>query len=130
MLSWENTLEKELIEEYFTVSERKKKDEKWLKENGVKIKEIMISMEKTKEDIGSYRVEVTVPNTSKFDEEKVLEYLKEFPEVYAYSTKISLDEEKLEEVIEKGDIDLEEIKKRAWIEQTGSPRLVVKKRND
>ena len=127
MLSWENTLEKELIEEYFTVSERKKKDDKWLKDNGQKIKEIMLSQEKKKEDVGDFRVEVVVPNLSKFDEEKVLVFLKSIPELYNYATKTVLDGEKLEEVIGTGALDIDELKKVAWIEQYGSPRLTVKK---
>jgi hypothetical protein len=127
LLSWENTLEKELIEEYFTVSERKKKDDKWLKDNGQKIKEIMLSQEKKKEDVGDFRVEVVVPNLSKFDEEKVLVFLKSIPELYNYATKTVLDGEKLEEVIGTGALDIDELKKVAWIEQYGSPRLTVKK---
>ena len=65
----------QLIEEYYTKNECKKSDEKWIKENRLKVIEELNKLGKDKCDYGDYRVEMVIPDTSKFDEEKLLSYL-------------------------------------------------------
>ena len=115
----------ELIEEYFKRNERKKEDEKWLKEHRKLIVNELQELGRDVVDFGNIRVSVTIPDTSKFDKEKVLE----FAEKNGFKDKVikeELDEDKLVQLIESGEVDLEELKEYAWIESTGSPRVTLK----
>ena len=115
----------ELIEEYFRRNERKKEDEKWLKENRKLIINELKKLKKDVIDYGNIRVSMTIPDTSKFDKEKVLE----FAEKNGFKDRIireELDEDKLVQLIESGEVDLEELKEYAWVESTGSPRVTLK----
>ncbi len=115
----------ELIEEYFKRNERRKEDEKWLKEYRKLIVNELEKLGKDVVDFGNIRVSVTIPDTSKFDKEKVLE----FAEKNGFKDKVikeELDEDKLVQLIESGEVDLEELKEYAWVESTGSPRITLK----
>lgn len=115
----------ELIEEYFKRNERRKEDEKWLKEHRKLIVNELQELGRDVVDFGNIRVSVTIPDTSKFDKEKVLE----FAEKNGFKDKVireELDEDKLVQLIESGEVDLEELKEYAWIESTGSPRVTLK----
>ena len=115
----------ELIEEYFKRNERRKEDEKWLKEYRKLIVNELEKLGRDVVDFGNIRVSVTIPDTSKFDKEKVLE----FAEKNGFKDRIireELDEDKLVQLIESGEVDLEELKEYAWIESTGSPRVTLK----
>lgn len=115
----------ELIEEYFKRNERRKEDEKWLKEHRKLIVNELQELGRDVVDFGNIRVSVTIPDTSKFDKEKVLE----FAEKNGFKDKVireELDEDKLVQLIESGEVDLEELKEYAWIESTGSPRVILK----
>lgn len=120
-----------LVNEYFERNERKKADEKWLKENKARVEQILADHGKDKMDFGNVRVTVSVPDTSKFDLDKVLEWAMRTDcpgGNYRWSeliTKQVIDEDKLARYIESGDINIEEIKAAAWVESKGSPRLVV-----
>ena len=81
---------------------------------------------KSVEDFGNLRVSVSVPNTSDFDNDKVLEYVKSKGLIDRVTTP-SLDEGKLMEAIENDVIDLEDLKLHAWVESTGSPRVSIKR---
>lgn len=119
-------LDQELVDEYFFRNERKKDDEKWIKENRLAVIKEMNEAGKDKEDFGDLRVSVNIPNDSKFDIEKVLEYA----EKWGFKDKIVkpvLDESKLMEMIESEEIDLAGLQEYAWIESTGSPRVTIKK---
>lgn len=115
----------ELIEEYFKRNERRKEDEKWLKEHRKLIVNELKKLGRDVVDFGNIRVSVTIPDTSKFDKEKVLE----FAEKNGFKDKVikeELDEDKLVQLIESGEVDLEELKEYAWVESTGSPRVTLK----
>lgn len=115
----------ELIEEYFKRNERRKEDEKWLKKHRKLIVNELQELGRDVVDFGNIRVSVTIPDTSKFDKEKVLE----FAEKNGFKDKVireELDEDKLVQLIESGEVDLEELKEYAWIESTGSPRVTLK----
>jgi len=115
----------ELIEEYFKRNERRKEDEKWLKEYRKLIVNELEKLGRDVVDFGNIRVSVTIPDTSKFDKEKVLE----FAEKNGFKDKVikeELDEDKLVQLIESGEVDLEELKEYAWVESTGSPRVTLK----
>ena len=60
----------EFIEEYFKRNERKKEDEKWIKENRKLVIKELKRLERDVVDYGNIRVSMTIPNTSKFDKEK------------------------------------------------------------
>ena len=115
----------ELIEEYFKRNERRKEDEKWLKEHRKLIVNELQELGRDVVDFGNIRVSVTIPDTSKFDKEKVLE----FAEKNGFKDRVireELDEDKLVQLIESGEVDLEELKEYAWVESTGSPRVTLK----
>jgi len=115
----------ELIEEYFKRNERRKEDEKWLKEYRKLIVNELEKLGRDVLDFGNIRVSVTIPDTSKFDKEKVLE----FAEKNGFKDKVikeELDEDKLVQLIESGEVDLEKLKEYAWVESTGSPRVTLK----
>lgn len=115
----------ELIEEYFKRNERRKEDEKWLKEHRKLIVNELKELGRDVVDFGNIRVSVTIPDTSKFDKEKVLE----FAEKNGFKDRVikeELDEDKLVQLIESGEVDLEELKEYAWVESTGSPRVTLK----
>ncbi len=129
-----DTLDEDLLKEYYERSERKKQDEAWIKKyNGI-IKDILIKQGKSNEQVGNIVVSVSVPDTSKFDEEKLLEYIvslyneqKISDEDYLKCLKTSINEQAIMELVENGVIDLEELKEKAWVQSTGTPRLNVKK---
>lgn len=116
----------DIVKEYFERNERKKADEKWLKANKGQIQKAMNAQGKSKEDFEDIRVSITVPDASNFDNDKIMEFLK-IKGLDMRGTKRVVDEEKLEELIELGEIDLDELKEHAWVEKKGAPRMTVKK---
>jgi uncharacterized protein YjgD (DUF1641 family) len=118
-----------LVENYFIINERKKKDEKWLKENSPLIKKAMDMAGKDKKDYGSYRVSCSAPDTGKFNEEKVLDYILANlgDEVFDEVTTVKLNEEALEQLITNGTISIDDLKNAAWEDSKGTPRLVISK---
>lgn len=123
----ETDLSLELVAEYHKRNERKKSDEAWLKKNKPAFERAMAALGKQKYDIGEYRISIVVPDASKFDTAKVTEFLEQ-KGILEHYTKQVLDEELLAERISSGHIDLEELKKYAWVEAKGTPRLTVKLR--
>jgi len=118
-----------LIKEYFTRNERKKEDGKWLKSNGNAIKKALANTPKSL--IGDYAVTISVPDTGKFIEDKVIEYLiKNHPGILENCMKTILDEEKLTGYIESGTVDIRNLKEYAWENAKGSPRLLIAKREE
>lgn len=122
-------IEEELLRQYDEINDRKKKDEKWLKENGKYVKEIMERAGKDKKDVGNYRVSVVVPDTSKFDEDKLLEVLTNILDEDALDkvTTRKINETVLTEMVEAGEVDIDTLKAFAWVESKGSPRLTIKR---
>lgn len=121
-----SVVDQKLIEEYFLRSERKKDDESWIKEHRVKIIEELNKLGVNKKDYGSFRVKMSVPDTSKFDEEKILNFL-ESKDLKHRAIKEVLDEEKLSQLIDNDIINLKELQEVAWIESKGSPRISVER---
>lgn len=121
-----SNLNQHLVEEYFFRNERKKQDEAWLKDNRLKVIKALEDVGKTAEDLGNFRVSMSIPDTSKFDNDKVLDYVRTKGLFDKVVTQV-LDETKLVELVEKEEIDLEDLKKFAWMESTGSPRVTVKR---
>lgn len=113
-----------LIEEYFERNQRKKGDEDWLKAFRPQVINIMDRLGKSRYDFGNYRVSVTVPKSTNFNEEKVLKYL-ESVGLLDRATKVVLDEEKFMGLVAEGLIDIEKLKETAWEEKFGSPRLTI-----
>lgn len=118
-------INQEIIEEYFRRNERKKEDEKWLKEYRNIIINELNRLGKDIVDFGNIRVTMTIPNTSKFDSEKVLEFL-EKKGLKQRAVKEELDEDKLMQLINEGLVDIDELKEYAWVESFGSPRVTLK----
>jgi len=118
-------INQEIIEEYFRRNERKKEDEKWLKEYRNIIINELNRLGKDIVDFGNIRVTMTIPNTSKFDSEKVLEFL-EKKGLKQRAVKEELDEDKLMQLIDEGLVDIDELKEYAWVESFGSPRVTLK----
>lgn len=115
----------DLIEEYFRRNNRKKEDDKWLKKHRELIIAELNKLGKDRVDYGNIRVSITVPNTSKFDKEKVLEFA-DIKGIRAKVIKEELDEDKLMQLIENEEVSVEELKEYAWIESKGSPRITLK----
>lgn len=126
---FDNTiLEKELVKEYYERSERKKEDEAWLKKYGNLVKDIMVKQNKNKEDVDDLRVSISIPDTSHFDNEKLLKYLLlNYPNLKEHYISYKIDEDGLEYLIKEGHVDVEELRENAWVVSKGSPRLIVKK---
>lgn len=125
-----NELSESLLKEYEERNTRKKKDEAWLKKHSSIIKKVLEKMGKSKTDVGNIRVSVSVPDTSHFDMDKVLDYIQSTElseDTIDAVTKIVVDEEGLMKAIEEGLIDADELKAHAWVESEGTPRLTVKK---
>jgi hypothetical protein len=122
-------IDRELVEKYYEINERKKADEKWLKANKPAIEKALDLLNRDKLDVGSLRVTVAVPDTSHFDEDKVLEYIKDVldPLDYYACTRTVLSENEFEILIKNGKIDVDKLKKVAWVESKGTPRLVINK---
>jgi len=119
------------IKEYFERNKRKNEDEKWLKNNRNFVIKELKRLKKNKVDYGNIRVSMTIPDTSKFDKDKVLKYA-EIKGLKPKIVKEELDEDKLMQLIEEKLIDIKELKNYAWVESTGSPRITLKeiKKND
>ncbi|MEC0276865.1 hypothetical protein [Peribacillus frigoritolerans] len=122
----EVVVDESLIQEYFERNERKKQDDKWLKENKEVVFQGLKKLDKNKADFGSFRASYTVPDNSKFDEAKVLEFAIGHG-IYEQVTKQVLDEDALTNMIEQGLIDLEELKAYSWVAAEGTPRVTIKK---
>lgn len=120
----EGILEEGIVREYHERNERKKEDEKWLKKYKPIIQKGLESLGKDKVDVGELRVSITIPDNSHFDMDKVLEFVVE--RNIKEATKLAVDEEGLQKAVEDGVIDLEELKKYAWVEKKGTPRLSIK----
>lgn len=118
------TLDAKILQEYYEHTQNKKKEEEWLNKHRALILQELKNLEKTAVRVGNYQAKVTIPNNSKFDEDKVLEFLEE-KGLLEQATKKVLDEEKLTTLIENGLISLEELKDYAWVSLEGSPRLTV-----
>lgn len=115
-----------LVKEYFERSKRSSEDKKWLDAHREKIKEIMSRLNKNKADFGEYRVSIVTPDKSRFDLDKVYEFCEKHG-LLDKVTKTVIDTEKLNEVIDKGEIDVDALIQYAWVEESGSPRIYVKK---
>lgn len=115
--------QKDFVREYYEVNTRKNADEKWLKENKVRLKELV--GEKGAGDFGNIRVKVVVPNTSKFNMDKVHQFVK-LKGLEDITTTRVVDEAKVMELVELGTINLNELQEFAWEETTGAPRVTVK----
>lgn len=115
----------ELIREYHMRNERKKEDEKWLQKHRNLIINELKKLNKDVIDYGNLRVSIITPKTSKFDKAKVLEFA-EIKGIKSKVVKEELDEDKLTELVEKGEISLDELKEYAWVESIGSPRMIIK----
>jgi len=115
----------ELIREYHMRNERKKEDEKWLQKHRNLIINELKKLNKDVIDYGNLRVSIITPKTSKFDKAKVLEFV-EIKGIKSKVVKEELDEDKLTELVEKGEISLDELKEYAWVESIGSPRMIIK----
>lgn len=124
-------IDENLIREYFERNERKKSDEAWLKSKAPVIKEALKDTPKSM--FGDLVVSLSTPNTSKFNNDKLMEYLEEKikpsnVEVYNMCTKRVVNEYSLAECIERNLIDIDELRDYAWEESVGTPRLTISRR--
>lgn len=123
--SFEQTeLSEDIVSEYYFRSERKKEDERWLKNNRKYIVEGLKSLGVDKKQVADYRVILTNVDKSGFNMDKVLEFLQ--TKGLTKYLKFVVDENKLTEGIENGEIDVNELTEYAW-EEKWTPRLTVKK---
>lgn len=121
----ETSIDEALVKEFYERNERKKEDEKWLKQYKPLVMKGLEQLGKAKADFGDFRASYTVPDNSKFDEGRVIEFLLE-KGLFELGTKPVLDDEALSVMIEQGLIDFDELKERAWIEAKGAPRISIK----
>lgn len=122
-------LDKDIVNEFYERSMRKREDEAWLKKHNALIKEAMTKLGKNISDVNDKRIVIIEPDTSHFDLDKVMKYLTDLgdADIFDTCTKTVVDEEGLTRMIEGGYIDLENLKEIAWVESKGSSRLTVKK---
>lgn len=124
-------VDEELIREYFERNERKKSDEAWLKSKAPIIREAL--KDTPRSIFGDLVVVLSTPNTSKFNNDKVMEFLEERvkplnEEIYELCVKDAVDEKGLADCLEQGLLSIEELKEYAWEESTGTTRLSISKR--
>lgn len=120
----QSSVDEEILREYHFRNERKKQDEKWLKENKGVILKGLEELGKRKADWGGFRASYSTPDKSHFDMEKVMLYLIAH-KLTDQATKLVVDEDKLAKLIEDEIIDLEDLKNFAWVEKYDAPRLTV-----
>lgn len=127
--AFDDGLDAKLIKEYEERNTRKKEDEAWLKKNSPLIKNAMDKLGKSKAEVNGISISVSVPDASSFDMDKVLEYLKDNLEPLDFNTctKLVVSEDDLTILIEKGVINLDDLKEYAWVTKQGTPRLIVSK---
>ncbi len=118
----------EIVKEYFMRNERKKADEAWLDKAKPVIRKILTDANREKMDFDDVRVSIVIPDTSKFDMDKVVTFLLDggVHDILEEETKVVVNEAKLEKAIEAGDVDLDELRAAAWVTSQGTPRLTVK----
>lgn len=127
----DNEMTEDLLHDYFENNEKKKELTKYLKTQNEKIKAAMVDLGKDKYDTNGYRVSISTPDKSEFDKEKLLNYLLDnYKQFIAVFTKPELDEEGLATLIDMGEVDLEELKKVAWVDKKGSPTLRISKNEE
>jgi hypothetical protein len=123
-------LDKDIINEFYERSERKREDEAWLNKHKPLIKDAMFKLGKNISAVGDKRVVITEVDSSKFDLDKVLAYLQMYvtePEVMYECTKVVVNEDGLEKAIEAGLINLDDLKHYAWVSSKGTSRVTIKK---
>lgn len=123
-------VDEKLIREYYERNERKKQDEAWLKSKATIIREALKNTPKSV--YGDLVVTISIPNTSKFNTDKLMEYLETKikpvdEDLFNACTKRVINEDQLSVYIENGQIDLNELQEYAWEESTGTPRVKVSK---
>lgn len=111
-----------VVREYFERNERKKQDENWLRKYKPVIESLMAGKEKA--DFEEFRVQLITPDVSNFDMEKVERFLLEQKHERLFKRVVDLT--LLEKAILEGDVDQDELKKAAWVEKLGTPRLMIK----
>lgn len=125
----ETSVGEDTLREYHFRNERKKQDEKWLKENKASILTGLAELGKRKADWGGFRASYSTPDKSHFDKEKVIEFLESNYNHRIYEDVIQqvkvVDENVLAEYVERGEIDLEALRAYAWVEKYDAPRLTV-----
>lgn len=124
-------VDEHLICEYFERNERKKSDEAWLKSKAPAIRDAL--KDTPKSVFGDLIVTVSTPNTSKFNPDKLMEYLETKikpvnEELYNGCTKRVVDEDALATYIESAQIDIDDLKAHAWEESIGTPRITISRR--
>lgn len=116
-----------LVSTYYDCNEKKKELEKWLKSNKSRIETVLEKYGRSKMDFGQLRVNYVVPDSSKFDNEKLVEFC--LQKGLESCLKYTVNEEALTDAIEREVIDVDELKQYAWVEGKGSPRITVSKVN-
>lgn len=79
-----------------------------------------------KQKFGDYTVTVVRRNLSKFDDAKLEAFLKKH-HMYSKATKSVIDEDKVEKLVSEGRLDLNEMKKEAFVEKYGATYITVRK---
>lgn len=125
----QNSLNLDIIKEYYDTLEIKKQSEQKLKQLKPIITSALDSLGIVKTNVGNYVVEKQVRNTSKINKEKLVDILlirsKENP-VYQKALKYTIDEDGLNQLIEEGLLSLEEIKEKCY-EESKTEALIVRK---
>jgi hypothetical protein len=126
--SKKNEISEEEVKEFYERSQRSKEDKAWLDKIKPLFRQHFLL---PKNLVGDYVVSSVVPDESKFNMDLVKEHIKnKYPEVYLSVIKEEIDETKLEAAIELEQIDITELKKVAWVEKKGTPRISVGIKND
>lgn len=114
-----------VVKEYFERNERRKQDENWLKKHKPVIESLMSGKEKA--DFEEFRVHLITTDASNFDMEKVEQFLLEQKHENLFKRVVDLT--LLENAVLEGVVNQDELKKAAWIERVGTPRLTIKRKS-
>lgn len=117
----------DFIAEYYARKEALDREKKALDEINNYIKKSLLSSGLNKAKFGNVVVSITTPNTSKFDMDKVLEFMYDrYPDFVDNVTKRVVDDSKLEELVLSGKVDKDALVDFAFVESKGTPRATYK----
>lgn len=120
-----DNIEKELVESYFKKYKEKKRLEEELGELKKLILERLEAYHTQAKDFGHFRAKYSTSNLSHFDDDKLEDFLRS-KGLFDVASKQVVDEDKVASLIEAGKLDVEEVKKAAWVEKFSAPKLAVK----
>jgi len=124
-------ISEEVVRDFYTRKAKFNKEKSALDKINKMIKKTLLESGKHVARFGNIVVKISIPDTSKFNMDKVLEYVKKnHPDMVHKLTKQVIDEDALDFAIDTGLIDTVELSKFALERSLGTPRATLKEVED